>query len=421
MANDKTALALDYYRQFSCIGGACEDSCCIGWRVDIYKKTYKNYKNNKHKLLAPIFRSGIKKNDTSTNKGCYAIISLDEGGNCVFLDQDKLCKIQKNLGSEALSPVCSNYPRIANQLGGQLEYSLGLSCPEVARLALLKREPLQFIEIPRNPALSGYGAMTQLHWEPGEESPEKLALIYDLRALVIGILQNRIIHIDARLMMLGLFLESADKSVGTKFEHLEEALPDILSQYAAMLPHAKSIQNELDKIEPNLPLKLSVFLDIIGALMPTVNKGSFGALLKQAAEGFALRPDSSQTDADILDRIRETDTLICAPFFKANAHILENYLVDYAFRTLLPLRYNSMLLHFREMVCNYLIVRLLSLGIAAFHNSIDEQLVVKLLQSFTRVSMHNKSYIKTVISCLESRNLADFQSLLALLLHGQQE
>lgn len=419
MANHKTALALDYYSQFSCIGGACEDSCCIGWRVDIDKNTYTNYRNNKHKELAPLFKSGIKKNETATSKDCYAVISLDENGNCVFLDQDKLCRIQKNLGAEALSPVCSNYPRNANQLGGQTEYSLGLSCPEVARLALLKREPLQFVEVPRNPALANYGAMTRHHWERGEETPGKLGLIYDLRALIIGILQNRIIHIDARLMMLGLFLESADKSIGSKFENLEETLPGILAQYAAMLPHAKAIQNELDEIEPDIPLKLSVFLDIIGALIPTVNKGSFGECLRQASEGLSGQKDTSYGNPEIFEHIHKTDTTICAPFFSANPHILENYLVDYAYRTLLPLRYHSMLFHFREMVCNYLTLKLLSLGMAAYHKKIDEQLVVKLFQSFTRISMHNGSYTRTIIACLENRNLGDFRALMALLLHGK--
>ena len=24
-----------YFNEFACIGGACEDNCCIGWEVDI--------------------------------------------------------------------------------------------------------------------------------------------------------------------------------------------------------------------------------------------------------------------------------------------------------------------------------------------------------------------------------------------------
>ncbi len=28
----------DYFKQFKCIGGKCEDSCCIGWDIDVDEK-----------------------------------------------------------------------------------------------------------------------------------------------------------------------------------------------------------------------------------------------------------------------------------------------------------------------------------------------------------------------------------------------
>jgi lysine-N-methylase len=418
MANNKTALALDYYSQFSCIGGACEDSCCIGWRVDIDKRTYKKYKENQHKVLAPLFKSAVKRNDSSSTPDCYGVISLDPEGKCSFLDQDKLCKIQKTMGPEALSPVCTNYPRTAYRLGEQFEYSLGLSCPEVARLVLLKREPLQFIEVSRMQSLEGSGSLIRQNWERGEDSPAKLPLIYDLRALIIGILQHREIHIDARLMMLGLLLEATDKSVGAGFEKLEENLPGVLAEYAGMLAHAGIIQTELDKVEPDYSLKLSVLGDIVSALMPKIIKGRFRECLEEAVDGLSFKTENPKSDSDIVAHLREVNASICVPFFEANPNILENYLVDYVFRTVFPLKYKSLLLHFREMVCNYLILKFLLLGMAAFHKKINDDLVVKLFQSFNRVSAHNSSYMATIISSLEARNLGDFRSLIVLLLDG---
>ena len=32
-----------YFEEFKCIGGKCEDSCCIGWNIDIDKITFKKY------------------------------------------------------------------------------------------------------------------------------------------------------------------------------------------------------------------------------------------------------------------------------------------------------------------------------------------------------------------------------------------
>ena len=34
----------DYYRQFTCIGGECPDTCCAGWEIVIDDKTLEKYK-----------------------------------------------------------------------------------------------------------------------------------------------------------------------------------------------------------------------------------------------------------------------------------------------------------------------------------------------------------------------------------------
>ena len=33
----------DYYRQFTCIGGECPDTCCAGWEIDIDEDSYAYY------------------------------------------------------------------------------------------------------------------------------------------------------------------------------------------------------------------------------------------------------------------------------------------------------------------------------------------------------------------------------------------
>ena len=34
----------DYYKEFSCIAGACPDTCCAGWQIVIDDKSLKKYK-----------------------------------------------------------------------------------------------------------------------------------------------------------------------------------------------------------------------------------------------------------------------------------------------------------------------------------------------------------------------------------------
>ena len=35
----------DYYRQFTCIGGECPDTCCAGWEIVIDDKTLDSIRN----------------------------------------------------------------------------------------------------------------------------------------------------------------------------------------------------------------------------------------------------------------------------------------------------------------------------------------------------------------------------------------
>ena len=35
----------NYYKEFSCIAGACPDTCCAGWQILIDDKTLKKYRN----------------------------------------------------------------------------------------------------------------------------------------------------------------------------------------------------------------------------------------------------------------------------------------------------------------------------------------------------------------------------------------
>ena len=120
-------------------------------------------------------------------------------GDCSMLDGVGLCRIQSKFGHAALFDVCATYPRYANQIDGDgqgaapsLELFGTLSCPEVARLALLaddgfELEAVTAVEAPRKlrnrfgtqePYFQPYqmvrAALTKLLAEPGFSLQEKL-------------------------------------------------------------------------------------------------------------------------------------------------------------------------------------------------------------------------------------------------------
>ena len=106
--NKKTLLTPQYMKDFKCIGGACEDTCCIGWGIHIDKETYKKYRNCKDKQMKEQLTKNITRQRSNPSKMTYAKIRLDENKSCPFLSKNKLCQIYLNLGKEYLSLTCTD-------------------------------------------------------------------------------------------------------------------------------------------------------------------------------------------------------------------------------------------------------------------------------------------------------------------------
>ncbi|MEG1585151.1 MAG: flagellin lysine-N-methylase, partial [Anaerovorax sp.] len=135
-----------YFEKFHCIGGTCEDNCCIGWDVEIDQRTYKKYRRVKDRSLSLLFREKIFENPDPYNVQIdYALVELGKGNRCPFLNDKNLCKIQGKIGEEYLSNVCATYPRMANEVDGIIEYSATVSCPEAAKLILGNPEKMRWV------------------------------------------------------------------------------------------------------------------------------------------------------------------------------------------------------------------------------------------------------------------------------------
>jgi hypothetical protein len=122
---------LGYYDDFVCIGGACQNSCCIGWELDIDEATCDYYRSLPgpfgDRLRAHMAAGSFRDEDCHT-------FCLTVDGRCPLLNADGLCDIVLTLGPEALCEICSEYPRYTFELGDAVEKSLTISCEEAARL-----------------------------------------------------------------------------------------------------------------------------------------------------------------------------------------------------------------------------------------------------------------------------------------------
>ncbi len=118
----------DYYAQFRCIASACPDSCCKEWEVQVDPASASCYRS----LPGPL---GDRLREVLRTEDGEAYLTIIDG-RCPMWRTDGLCRIQAELGEEALCKTCREFPRLTHDYGDFVELGLELSCPEAARFIL---------------------------------------------------------------------------------------------------------------------------------------------------------------------------------------------------------------------------------------------------------------------------------------------
>lgn len=117
-----------YYDSFRCIANRCPDSCCKEWSVTVDPAAAAYYRSLPGGL-GDTLRSVLLEEDGDT------ILAIRDG-RCPMWRSDGLCRIQAELGEDALCQVCRQFPRLRHDYGNFVELGLELSCPEAARMIL---------------------------------------------------------------------------------------------------------------------------------------------------------------------------------------------------------------------------------------------------------------------------------------------
>jgi len=118
-----------YFDQFRCLADTCPDSCCQEWDVQVDTQTAEMYRALPGALGDRLRQ--VLKDDPE-----YGTVMEIENRRCPMWRSDGLCRIQAELGHDALCKTCREFPRLTHDYGDFVEYGLELSCPEAARLIL---------------------------------------------------------------------------------------------------------------------------------------------------------------------------------------------------------------------------------------------------------------------------------------------
>lgn len=392
----RITLMPQYMRRFACVGGECEDTCCIGWRVNIDQETYKKYRRVRHPELSPLFEKAVNRNRSNPSPGNYAKIRLRTDGACPFLTEERLCRIQLSLGEEYLSDTCYTYPRTYNEVNGVIEKSATLSCPEAARLALLNPAVMEFDRLEEPLARPGT-VKAVLHTGAPRWASQPQRYFWDLRVFAVDILQNRTCSLEDRLILLGMFCRKLKEYVDSGRVKEVPALIDTYNRAVA----DGAIRESLASIPAQSTIQMKLLKELADQRFPFVVKSArYLQCFAECLHGLQYTQEAKVEE--IGERYAGAYADYYRPFMDEHGYILEHYLVNHVFKNLFPFDRKTVFDAYIMLVVHYALIKLILIGMSAYHQGLTPELVVKLIQSFSKTVEHNTTYLDRVLELLHA-------------------
>lgn len=393
-------LVPQYMNKFSCIGPACEDNCCIGWKVIIDNKTYKKYKTSSDEELKEIFEKKVTRNRANASDGSYAKIKMETNGFCPFLNEEKLCRVQKNLGAAYLSETCAFYPRIVNKVNGVFEISATMSCPEAARLALLNEKPMEF-DMKDDVVERDFIVLDTIDTHDISAFNKPGKYFWELRMFTIDLLQNRKYKLADRLTLLGMFYSKLRDYVSEGRTH---DIAMLIAQYTNKI--SEGIFDEgLKEIPVNNTIQMQILKEIADEkIFQGVTGDRFLQCFAEFVNGIGYTADA--VIEDIGKKYKECYDKYYDPILSKHEYILENYLVNYVFKDMFPvIGQKDLFGNYIMLVIHYSMIKMMLIGISGIYKErFDEEQIVRLVQSFAKAVGHNKTYLNNVYKILKDNN-----------------
>lgn len=413
-----------YLQAFQCIGPACPETCCSGWRVTIDKANYKTLKAITDEPLRQRVAAHLVREE-STDPAMWAHLRMKPDGACGFLDPDKLCGIQKQLGAKALSNTCNHYPRQFQQVDGEHRVFATLSCPEAARLALTDPRAMD-VSIVRLDAFANPGELPPgIDWTDNADLPRVTHLagrvLHDLLvslidsperspfdALALGLmLVRRVVAYVQRLSDL------PDGSVPR--EQCLQDLSELFSRFmdadhnAALLDVVRGIETD-PQFAPDLLRRVSLMI------WKRHLTGSARAMLQDVVTGLGLDDPDAQLARD---RWAQTRATRWQAWEADHPHLLRNYLIN-SLALNLPARQFGSPQALEDACLDLLIraalIRYWLIGQMAHHgDAFDMGHAVRTVYALSRSIEHDRHFMPGVLQAMGEQGIRSLATGLVLI------
>lgn len=388
MIKEIKAKAPYYFKDFKCIGGKCEDSCCIGWDIDVDEKTYDSYMNCKNTDFNELFSNNMHLNEECSNENVdHAKINLREDKKCPFLDQCNYCRIHSELGEEHLSNTCSHFPRVLNKIDEEYEISLDIACPEAARIVLGNKNSVSFEE--NNIKLNKYIVAGEIDTDDEEYEEDPIKYFKEIRDYCIYIIQNREFDLSSRLYILGDFLL-----------RLEEACYEDSSIVCQFIDNynLREAAEDYKRNELNYMMQISFLHNIINSLeiYEETDSELFRKYTKQALDGFNI--ESNEQLEEESDRYIDAFVDYSRDYMEENNYIFENYLINFMYNNLFPYsESDSMFEGYMMLLVRYSLIRFYLVGRYLCNRNESDKDIISFMQVFSKAVEHDKNYMEEIL------------------------
>ncbi len=396
----------EYMLKFRCICGACEDLCCSQLGIEIDAESAARFRACEDVDLRAVFDRYLVELPNRDGGNTHRI-NFDESGFCPLLDERKLCRLQQRYGEPGLSLACSVYPRYASLVDEVVECSATTSCPEIVRLALLPEEPMSFTVIHED---AGRRRALMHVVRTGDPPFPALRHFHAVRDHCIRLLQDRRFQLWERLILLGFLVKKLQNEVDAE---RGDSIAGIIEESRRQLDDPR-LHAHLEAISAHPGIQLTLLREI------TAFRGALGAVnprlddcINEFVAGLDLRDPVLNADAVARFTIAHDQWFV--PFMKQRGHILENYLVNIVFREVFPFgKGKNLFAAYMELALYFALLKMLLVGMAAYRGGIDDEAVVKLVQSFSKGIEHSPLF-KTRLFEILRENHFDTLGYMAIL------
>ena len=351
-------------------------------------------------------------NPASTSSSDFARIQLD-GIRCPAL-REGLCSVQQTFGEPYIPDMCSTFPRVLTLVDGVLERSLNLSCPEAARLVLTTPGSMTF-ESAEGEDMHRVGSYSPI-------STARHEGLNEIRGLVVEFLQESSRPLWKRLVVLGYATEELATQAGNPAASGAAIFRRVLAAFR---------QGDYDQIPDSTfddhELQIEVVMElVVSRISSEYTTPRFLQCYGDFMRGLDWTLES--TMEDVIGNYRAAFLKFWAPFVSSNEHALENYLVNYAFRTLFPFGSKkadqklaidaggvSIWNEYTLLVTHYAIIRTLLIGMAGLYgDALGVDHLIRLVQSYTKAFQHSGSFAATAIKLLRDKGITDSRIITSL-------